>query len=118
MPIHLPSATRRDFLAQVGGAVVCAPALHAAAAERVDADCLAILNDTHIAAWHPANANIPTHLRETVAWLLAQGPQVIPIPGTKRVHRLEENAAAAAVRLSAADLDELDALPAPTGDRY
>ena len=72
MPIHLPTASRRDFLAQVGGAVVCAPALHAAAAERVDADRIAILNDTHIAAWHPASANIPTHLRETVAWLTAQ----------------------------------------------
>ena len=59
-----------------------------------------------------------TPAQVALAWLLAQGPQVIPIPGTKRVHRLEENAAAAAVRLSAADLDDLDALPAPTGDRY
>ena len=52
--------------------MVCAPALHAAAAERVDADRIAILNDTHIAAQHPASAAIPTHLRETVAWLVAQ----------------------------------------------
>ena len=49
-----------------------APVLHAVGAERVDADCIAILNDTHIAAWHPASANIPTRLRETVAWLIAQ----------------------------------------------
>ena len=49
---------------------------------------------------------------------LAQGPNVIPIPGTKRVSRLEENAAASALVLTADDLAELDALPAPTGGRY
>ena len=53
-----------------------------------------------------------------LAWLLAQGPQVIPIPGTKRVGRLEENAGAGALELSAADLAELDDLPAPSGGRY
>ena len=72
MPIHLPTPSRRTFLTQLGGAVVCAPALHAADAQRVDADRIAILNDTHIAAQHPASAPIPTHLRETVAWLVAQ----------------------------------------------
>ena len=72
MPIHLTTESRRAFLAQLGGAVVCAPALHAAEAQRVDPDRIAILNDTHIAAWHPAGATIPTHLRETVAWLVAQ----------------------------------------------
>ncbi len=59
-----------------------------------------------------------TPAQVALAWLLAQGPQVIPIPGTKRVARLEENAAAADLTLSAADLAELDALPAPSGDRY
>ncbi|MCA0331110.1 MAG: aldo/keto reductase [Actinobacteria bacterium] len=53
-----------------------------------------------------------------LAWLLAQGPQVVPIPGTKRVERLEENVAAAGLVLSAGDLAELDALPAPVGARY
>jgi len=72
MPIHLPTQSRRTFLTQLGGAVVCAPALHAADSQRVDADRIAILNDTHIAAGHTANAPIPTHLRETVAWLVAQ----------------------------------------------
>lgn len=72
MPIHLSSKSRRTFLTQLGGAVVCAPALHAADAQRVDADRIAILNDTHIAAGHTANAPIPTHLRETVAWLVSQ----------------------------------------------
>jgi aryl-alcohol dehydrogenase-like predicted oxidoreductase len=53
-----------------------------------------------------------------LAWLLAQGPQVVPIPGTKRVEYLEENAGAAEVVLSAGDLAELDGLPAAAGARY
>ena len=53
-----------------------------------------------------------------LAWVLAQGEQVIPIPGTKRLAYLEENAGAAAVSLTAADLAELDALPAAVGARY
>ena len=53
-----------------------------------------------------------------LAWVLAQGPNVVPIPGTKRVSRLIENAAAADLVLSAEDLHTLDALPAPAGSRY
>ncbi|MBS0372678.1 MAG: aldo/keto reductase [Proteobacteria bacterium] len=56
-----------------------------------------------------------------LAWLLAKHPHVIPIPGTRQVRRLEENVAAAAVRLSAAELAELDVLFAPervAGARY
>jgi len=53
-----------------------------------------------------------------LAWCLAQGEHVVPIPGTKRIAFLEENAAAARVELSAQDLAELDALPAPVGSRY
>jgi aryl-alcohol dehydrogenase-like predicted oxidoreductase len=53
-----------------------------------------------------------------LAWLLAQYDRIVPIPGTRRVERLTENAAAAALALSAEDLAELDALPAPAGARY
>ncbi len=53
-----------------------------------------------------------------LAWTLHQGDSVIPIPGTKRIAYLEENATAAEVELTQADLDELDALPAPVGSRY
>jgi len=42
----------------------------------------------------------------------------VPIPGTKRRSRLEENAAASSLVLSAEDLAELDAMPAPVGSRY
>ncbi|MEI5672118.1 MULTISPECIES: aldo/keto reductase [Nocardioides] len=56
-----------------------------------------------------------------LAWVLAQGEDVAPIPGTKRVRYLEENAGAADVELSADDLQRLtDAVPrdAVVGERY
>ena len=53
-----------------------------------------------------------------LAWLLAQAGNVVPIPGTTHVEHLRENAAAAELVLSQRDIDELDALPAPLGDRY
>jgi aryl-alcohol dehydrogenase-like predicted oxidoreductase len=53
-----------------------------------------------------------------LAWVLAQGELVIPIPGTKRVPYLEENVAAADVLLTAADVEALDGLPAAVGARY
>jgi aryl-alcohol dehydrogenase-like predicted oxidoreductase len=46
------------------------------------------------------------------------GPHVIPIPGTKTPRYLADNAGAADVVLSEADLADLDALPAPQGTRY
>ena len=56
-----------------------------------------------------------------LAWVMAQGDDTVPIPGTKRRKYLEENAAANAVALSAADLKRLDEL-APrgvaAGERY
>jgi aryl-alcohol dehydrogenase-like predicted oxidoreductase len=48
-----------------------------------------------------------------LAWTLAQGDQVVPIPGTKRIEYLEENVAAAALTLSTKDLQELDGLMLP-----
>ena len=53
-----------------------------------------------------------------LAWLLAQGDDIAPIPGTKRIPYLEENVAADALELSAAQLAALDAVAAPVGDRY
>jgi aryl-alcohol dehydrogenase-like predicted oxidoreductase len=56
-----------------------------------------------------------------LAWLLAQGDDVLPIPGTKHVARLEENVGAAAVKLDAADLARIDAAMPPgsaAGSRY
>jgi len=56
-----------------------------------------------------------------LAWLLAQKPWIVPIPGTKQLDRLEENIGAAAVALTAADLHEIDAVTsaiAVQGARY
>jgi aryl-alcohol dehydrogenase-like predicted oxidoreductase len=56
-----------------------------------------------------------------LAWLLAQGPDVIPIPGTKRRERLVENLGALTVHLSESDIGEIsDAVPAGSaaGTRY
>lgn len=44
-----------------------------------------------------------------LAWLLAQRPSIVPIPGTTKLHRLEENIGAAAVELTAEDLQEINA---------
>jgi aryl-alcohol dehydrogenase-like predicted oxidoreductase len=54
-----------------------------------------------------------------LAWLLAQADDIIPIPGTRRRSRLEENVAAIDVELSPAELIEIaDALPQASGPRY
>ena len=51
--------------------------------------------------------------------MLAQGDDIVPIPGTKRRTYLEQNAAAVDVRLTAADLARIDAgLPQTAGERY
>jgi aryl-alcohol dehydrogenase-like predicted oxidoreductase len=53
-----------------------------------------------------------------LAWLLAQGEDIAPIPGTKRVSYLEENVAAEALQLSPEQLAALGAVQPPVGDRY
>ena len=56
-----------------------------------------------------------------LAWLLAQKPWIVPIPGTTKLHRLEENLGAASVELEAADLRDINeavAKIAVQGDRY
>src|SRR5207342_2192637 len=54
-----------------------------------------------------------------IAWVLAQGDDLVPIPGTKRRSYLEQNAGAAAVELTGDELTRIDAeLPEPVGERY
>jgi aryl-alcohol dehydrogenase-like predicted oxidoreductase len=54
-----------------------------------------------------------------LAWVLAQGEDIVPIPGTKRREYLEQNAGAVDVELTPQDLERIDAeLPAAAGDRY
>ncbi|MBO1416540.1 aldo/keto reductase [Streptomyces sp. FH025] len=59
-----------------------------------------------------------TPAQVALAWVLAQGRYVFPIPGTKTPRYLVDNAGAAEVELSAADLAELDALPEAAGGRF
>lgn len=54
-----------------------------------------------------------TPAQVALAWVLHQGPQVVPVPGTKRERWAVENAGAAGLVLTARDLAELDRLPAP-----
>jgi aryl-alcohol dehydrogenase-like predicted oxidoreductase len=53
-----------------------------------------------------------------LAWLLTKGDDIAPIPGTKRVARVEENVGADALELSAEQIDRLDKLPAAAGGHH
>src|SRR5215471_16665492 len=65
-----------------------------------------------------AQARRATPAQIALAWVLAQGEHVLAIPGTQRRKYLEENVAAAEIELTAAELAELDAIPAAAGGRY
>jgi aryl-alcohol dehydrogenase-like predicted oxidoreductase len=68
-----------------------------------------------------ARAKGATPAQLALAWLLARGRDIVPIPGTKRLDRLEENVGALRVRLDAADIERIDqAMPtgAGAGTRY
>lgn len=59
-----------------------------------------------------------TPAQVALAWLLAQGDDIAPIPGTTRIDRLEENAAADGISLTDGQIARLDNLTPATGDRY
>jgi aryl-alcohol dehydrogenase-like predicted oxidoreductase len=81
--------------------------------EAMDANLALVERVKAVAERHDA-----TPAQVALAWLLAQDEHIVPIPGTKRRTRLEENAAAAQLQLTPTDLAELDALPEATGSRY
>ena len=56
-----------------------------------------------------ANEKKATPAQIALAWLLAQKPWIVPIPGTRRVERLDENLAAASIELTPQDVREIDA---------
>ena len=53
-----------------------------------------------------------TNAQIALAWVLAQKPWIVPIPGTTKLHRLTENNGAAAIKLSATELQEIEAASA------
>jgi aryl-alcohol dehydrogenase-like predicted oxidoreductase len=59
-----------------------------------------------------------TPAQVALAWLLAQGDDIAPIPGTKRVSRVEENTAADGIELSAEQIERLNDLAPATGERH
>jgi aryl-alcohol dehydrogenase-like predicted oxidoreductase len=59
-----------------------------------------------------------TPAQVALAWLLAQGDDIAPIPGTKRVSRVEENTAADSIELSVEQIERLDNLTPATGERH
>ncbi|GMA34348.1 hypothetical protein GCM10025876_05520 [Demequina litorisediminis] len=68
-----------------------------------------------------ADAKDATPAQVALAWLLAKDPHLAPIPGTRRRERVDENAAAARLPLSADDVADLDGLAdriGVAGDRY
>jgi aryl-alcohol dehydrogenase-like predicted oxidoreductase len=68
-----------------------------------------------------AAAKQATPAQIALAWLLAQKPWIVPIPGTTKIERLKENVGAAAITLNAADLRQIDDVLAQIpvqGDRY
>jgi aryl-alcohol dehydrogenase-like predicted oxidoreductase len=81
--------------------------------EAIDANQAIVGRVRAVAERHDA-----TPAQVAIAWILAQGDHVVPIPGTKRVRYVEEKVAAADLPLTPEDLAELDALPEATGPRY
>jgi len=70
---------------------------------------------------HLAKAKGCTPSQLALAWVLAQGEDIVPIPGTKRIKYLEENLGAAQVQLTEEELRQIDAMipaGAASGDRY
>jgi aryl-alcohol dehydrogenase-like predicted oxidoreductase len=59
-----------------------------------------------------------TPAQTALAWILTKGDDIAPIPGTRRVARVEENIAAAEITLTSAQLDRLNALSPAAGDRH
>ena len=59
-----------------------------------------------------------TPAQVALAWLLAQGDDIAPIPGTKRVSRIEENTAADRIELSTQQIQRLNELTPATGERH
>ena len=61
---------------------------------------------------------MPRPAQVALAWLLAKGDDIVPIPGTKRVSRVEENTAADGIQLTTEQIDELDQLTPAAGDHH
>ena len=77
---------------------------------------------THRLRWNKSpKRKKATPAQIALAWLLAQKPWIVPIPGTTKLHRLEENIGAASIELTPEDLREINSVTsniAVQGARY
>lgn len=99
--------------------------------EELDAGDLRRTSPRHLGDNMQANLQLAAKVKEiaaekdvtpaqlAIAWVLAQGENLVPIPGTKRRSYLEQNAGAVGIELTKDDLARIDAeLPEPAGERY
>ena len=75
---------------------------------------LRIVNEVQVVATEAG----ATPAQIALAWLLSQGDDIAPIPGTKRVARVEENTAADRIELSAGQIERLNNLTPAAGQRH
>ncbi|WP_330307479.1 MULTISPECIES: aldo/keto reductase [unclassified Streptomyces] len=84
-------------------------------AEMMAANQPLVVGLRRIARRHGDHENAVTPAQVALAWVLAQGPHVVPVPGAKRERWVTENAGAAGLRLTAEDLAEVAGLPGARG---
>jgi aryl-alcohol dehydrogenase-like predicted oxidoreductase len=84
-------------------------------AEMMAANQPIVVGLRRIARRHGHLGNAVTPAQVALAWVLAQGRHVVPVPGAKRERWVTENAGAAGLRLTAEDLAEVAALPGARG---
>lgn len=83
------------------------------AEEAFEANMAIVDHVKKVATWHQCSAS-----QVALAWVLAQGPHVVAIPGTKRLNYLEENVGADILTLAPQDFAELGKIKPPSGERY
>ena len=69
-----------------------------------------LLTGSHPVLKRVAERHDATPAQIALAWLLAQKPWIVPIPGTTKLHRLDENIGAASIELTPADLQEINSI--------
>lgn len=84
-------------------------------AEMMAANQPIVVGLRRVARRHGGGARPVTPAQVALAWVLAQGPHIVPVPGAKRERWVAENAGAAGLRLTAEDLAEVAALPGALG---
>jgi aryl-alcohol dehydrogenase-like predicted oxidoreductase len=83
---------------------------------RFGAEAVRVNHEIVAGLWAIGERHAATAAQVAIAWTLAQGDNIVPIPGTRRRFWLEENLAAVDLQLTAEDLRDIAALPTPMGE--